>query len=202
MLIRIFAIACVAVLCTAPVLAQGPGLGVKAGVNLATERFAVEDGGPRLDWRTAGVGGVFLTLRLASWLELQPEALYAMKGARLDVDGAKSSVWLDYIEVPVLARVTRRGAGPLHYFVAAGPSVAFRVRARSRTEFGDVTEELDISDDLEHLDVGVAAGGGVERGRIVIEGRYTLGLTDVDSDKSDAVKVTSRTVSFTVGFRF
>jgi hypothetical protein len=201
MLIRISAIACgLAALCSAPAFAQG--LGVKGGVNVGTERFEGEDGGPSLDWRVGGVAGVFVTFPVRSWLELQPEALYSMKGARLNMDGVESSVLLDYLEVPVIARVTRRGGGPLHYFVAGGPTVAVRLRARSRTKFGSATEEIDISDELERLDFGVAAGGGIGRGRLVVEGRYTLGLKDIDKDRSDTVTVTNRTISVTVGLRF
>jgi hypothetical protein len=145
---------------------------------------------------------VFATLRLLSWLDLQSEGLYSMKGARLDLEGVQSSAWLDYLEVPILARVSRRGGGARRYFVAAGPSVGVRLRARSRTKFANSTEYVDIGDELERLDFGVAAGGGVELGSIVLDGRYTLGLTDIDKDKTDTVTVTNRTISFTAGFKF
>jgi hypothetical protein len=184
-----------------PALAQGLELGVKAGVNIATERFQGDEGSPSVDPRIGAVAGVFATLHLLSWLDLQSEGLYAMKGTRLDLEGVQSSVWLDYLEVPILARVSR-GGGARRYFVAAGPSVGVRLRARARTKFGDSTEEIDIGDELERLDFGVAAGGGVELGSFMLDGRYTLGLTDIDKDKTDTVTVTNRTISFTVGFKF
>jgi hypothetical protein len=185
-----------------PAVAQGFGLGVKGGVNVATERFQGDDGSPGVDPRIGAVAGVFATLRVLSWLDLQSEALYAMKGTRLDLEGVQSNVWLDYLEVPILATVSRRRGGARRYFVAAGPSVGVRLRGRSRTKFADSTEEIDIGDELERLDFGVAAGGGVALGSIVLDGRYTLGLTDIDKDKTDTVTVTNRTISFTVGFKF
>jgi hypothetical protein len=103
--------------------------------------------------------------------------------------------------VPLLARISRRG-GRLGYYAAGGPSIAFRLRALTRTKFGDATEEIDIADQVERLDFGVAAGGGVEFGSLVVDGRYTHGLKDIDKDKSDGVKITNRAVSLTVGFRF
>ncbi len=183
---------------------RGPrlGLGVKGGVNLATQRFEGEEDGPSLDPRIGVVAGVFANVPLLSWLHLQPEALFSMKGARLDVEGAASSVWLDYLELPVLARITRAGGGTRRYFVVGGPAIGVRLRARIRTDFGDSTEEINISDDVERLDLGVTAGGGVEIGSLVFDGRYTLGLKDIDKDKTDTVKVTNRAFSFTVGFRF
>jgi hypothetical protein len=189
-----------------PVMAQGSpprlGLGVKGGVNVATQRFEGEADGPSLDPRIAVVAGVFANVPLLSWLDLQPEALFSMKGARLDLEGAASSVWLDYLELPVLARISRPAGGTRRYFAVAGPAIGVRLRARTRTDFGDSTEELDISHDLERLDLSVTAGGGVEFGRLVLDGRYTLGFKDIDNDKTDAVEVTNRAFSFTVGFRF
>ena len=48
----------------------------------------------------------------------------------------------------------------------------------------------------------MVAGGGIEVGAVVIDGRYTHGLRDIDKDKSYTVKVTNRTWSLTAGFRF
>lgn len=180
---------------------HGFELGVKGGLNIANAKIEGETGGPSLDPRYGLVAGVFATIPLSSWLDLQPEALYAMKGGRLDLDGIKSTLALDYVEVPVLARVTR-GAGRRRYYVAGGPSFGLRVRARSRVDFGSSTEDIDVADSIERLDLGVAVGGGLEAGALVFDGRYTFGLKDVDKDKSDTVKVTNRAFSFTVGFRF
>jgi len=202
-LLRTFAVACgFALLGSFPAFAQVPGLGVKGGVNLATQRNAGDDDdGGGLKSRLGIVAGAFATFPLASWLEFQPEALYSVKGASADIEGVTASVQLDYLEVPLLARISRRG-GRLGYYAAGGPAIAFRLRALTRTKFGDATEEIDIADDVERLDFGVAVGGGVEFGSLVFDGRYTHGLKDVDKDKSDAVKVTNRAVSLTVGFRF
>ena len=190
-----------AALCPLPASAQWLGLGAKGGVSIATQGFEGDEGSPSLDSRIGGVAGVFATVPLLSWLDLQPEALYAMKGARLDLRGVESSVWVDYLEVPILARISRT-RGTIRYFGHAGPSIGVRLRARTRTKFRDAVEEIDIGDDLERLDVGMAAGGGVELGSIILDARYTLGFTDIDRDTTDAVKVTNRALSITAGFRF
>jgi hypothetical protein len=104
--------------------------------------------------------------------------------------------------VPVLARFSKHGAGRNGYYFAGGPFVAFRLRARTRATFSGATEEIDIGEDVERLDFGLTGGGGVEIGSWVFDGRYTHGLKDIDKDKSDSVKVTSRAVSITAGFRF
>ncbi len=203
MIARSVVVACAfALLCTATASAQGRTLGVKGGVNLATQRNTGEGDCADLQSRVGFVAGVFATLPLFSRLELQPEALFSSKGARVDLEGVDASLAVDYLEVPVLARFSRRGGGKLHYYVAGGPSVGFLLRAVTRTTFTTATEEVDISDQVNKFDFGVAMGGGVEIGSLVIDGRYTLGLQDIDKDKSDAVKTTNRAVSLTVGFKF
>jgi hypothetical protein len=186
----------------APARAQGLEVGVKGGLNVATITFSGNDAGPSLDPRIGAVVGGFVTLPIAAWIEVQPEVLYAMKGGTLDDRGVESHVDLDYLDVPVLARISRRGAGRRHYYVAGGPSFGLRLRARSRVDFGSSTEEIDISDDLERLDLGIAVGGGVAFGAIVFDGRYTFGLTDIDRDKTDDVTMKNRTISVTVGVKF
>lgn len=201
-MVRTCAGACaLALLCAQPAAAQGLTLGVKGGVNVATQRNSGgDDAGPGLQSRVGLVAGMFATMPLFSRLELQPEALFTSKGARVDLEGVKASLVADYLEVPVLARFSRRGA--FNFYLAGGPAVAFLLRAHSRTAFAGATEEIDITEQVNRVDVGVAMGGGVEFGSIVIDGRYTLGLLDIDKDKSDAVKTTNRAVSLTVGFTF
>ena len=188
--------------CGSPALAQIPGLGVKGGINLATQKTSGEDGGDDgLKSLPALVAGVFMTFPIASWLEFQPEALYSVKGSKFEDEAFVSKVLIDYLEVPMLARVSRRG-GRLGYYAAGGPYVALRLRARTRTEFSGATEELDIAEDVERLDFGVSAGGGVEWRSFVFDARYSHGVKDLDADRSDEIKVTNRAITLTAGFRF
>lgn len=191
----------VLLLASGNVAAQGLRPGVKAGVNLATARLGGDEGGSGFDSRVGLVGGVFVTWRPVSWLELQPEVLVSSKGAALDEAGIDARLVLDYLEVPLLARVSRRVSGATVY-AAAGPTVAWLLRAKSRVAFEGSTEEIDTKDDVEPFDVGVAMGGGVEMGAFVIDGRYTLGLSDIDADRSDTITIKNRALTMTAGFRF
>jgi hypothetical protein len=181
--------------------AQGLSFGARAGINIAEASFDSDADSPDTSARIGIVSGGFVTIPLVSWLELQPEALYSQKGAGFNEEGIDSSVRLDYVEFPILARVSRRGSG-LQYYIAGGPSFAVRVRARARADFSGATEEIDISDEVETTDFGVAFGGGIELGRLVVDARYTFGLKDVDKDDTDAVRVANRAFSFTAGVRF
>ena len=197
---RLVTLACAAYLAAAvPALAQGQSIGVKGGVSIATQATTGEGGGPSLDSRIGAVAGGFWTLPLGSWLDLQAEGLYVMKGARLTFSGIESTFALDYLEVPVLARV-RAGSGHRRYYAAGGPAFGFRLRARTRTAFSGSTEEIDVADQVEPIDIGIAAGGGMEFGRLIIDGRYSYGLSDIDKDASS--KTRNRAIAVTAGYRF
>jgi hypothetical protein len=197
--LRVASLACGAVLLlSSPSFAQGFGLGVKGGLNIATEEVKGDAGAPPFDPRYAAVAGAFVALPLSPWFGVQAEGLYSMKGAQLDFQGVKPSLQLDYAEVPVLAwvRFAHR------YHVAGGPSMGFLLRAKARTSFSGSATEMDVKDQLKAFDFGVAMGGGVELGSLILDGRYTLGLTDIDKDKSDTVTTKNRAISVTAGFRF
>lgn len=197
------AIACVLLLIAGAgsASAQDFRVGARAGANLATITVAPDDGGAAFEARTGLVAGVFATWRALSWLEVQPEVLYTSKGAALEQEGIDSQLVLDYVEVPLLARISKR-MPRVTVYAAAGPALAWRVAAKSRTVFSGTTEEIDLAEDVEPFDLGLAAGGGVEAGMFVIDVRYTLGLRDIDADKSDAVTIKTRAVSLSAGIRF
>jgi hypothetical protein len=186
-------------LSAAPSFAQGVSIGIKGGANAATIAFKGEPDASARRWLPAI--GAFAVLPVRWGLEFQPEVLYTMKGTRLRGSGAPSSVLLDYLEVPLLARVTMHAGGRRIYAVG-GPTAAFRLRARTRTEFSGSTEETDISDEVRRVDAGVAAGAGVEFGSLAVEGRYTFGLSNIDTDAASGARARTRTVSLTAGCRF
>jgi hypothetical protein len=198
---RIAATALAVVLLAAPsASAQTFQFGVKGGVNFAT--LSVEDGDSAFDSRIGAVIGGFVTWQAFSWLELQPEVLFSSKGAKVEESGISSNLIVDYLEMPILARYSRPLSDNWRIYVAGGPTLGVRLRARATTEFSGGTEEIDIDDDVEQMDFGVAVGGGVEVGRWMFDGRYTFGLSDIDANASDAATFRNRAISVTAGFRF
>src|SRR5688572_15400377 len=78
-----------AVVCGGSAFAQGVGKGVRGGVNLTTTETTDDTGGASLDWQPRAVFAGFITWRVASWLQVQPEVIYAMKGAKSEEFGIK-----------------------------------------------------------------------------------------------------------------
>ena len=196
------AIACVLLLLAGATGASAQTLlGARAGANAASVSVDPDDGGAAFETRLGLVAGAFATWRALSWLEVQPEVLYTSKGASLEQEGIDTQLVLDYVEVPLLARISKR-MPRVTVYAAAGPALAWRLRAKSRTVFSGATEEIDLAEDVEPFDLGIAAGGGVEAGRFVLDARYTLGLRDIDADKSDAVTMKNRAFTLSAGIRF
>ena len=192
------ALAAILLCCSAPAFAEGFQMGVKGGINFADVKFN-QSGTTSARWFP--LVGAFAILPPHWGVSLQPEVLYSMKGARLGGKGAPTSLMLDYLEMPMLGRVSMTAFGRRIY-VVGGPAFGLRVRARTRAEFSGVTEEIDISDELRRFDLGIAGGGGVELGALVFDARYTFGLTDIDKDKTDGAKARNRVFSLTGGWRF
>ena len=180
--------------------AQGLTYGAKGGVTLAT--ISEDPEGLGWGYRIGLAAGGYVALPLGSRLAIQVEGLFNQKGAKADDDGLVTTLKLDYIEVPVLVKyaVTHGGARSFHVF--GGPSVAFKVRSRATASFGDTTIDTNEDENIETVDLGVAAGAGIDFGRWSVDGRYTFGLSNLIKSEADEVKTRSRAISILAGIRF
>jgi hypothetical protein len=136
---------------------------------------------------------------------LQPELNYIQKGSKWEEGDASEKYTVNYLEVPVLAKVTFGEA--TKFYVNAGPSVAFGLGGKAKWEEGDESGETDIkfgdedesSDDYyieKGTDISFQIGAGViVAEKVMIDVRYGLGLTDLYDDGS----VKNNVLQFTVG---
>jgi opacity protein-like surface antigen len=181
---------------------QPAAVGVKAGMNFANLNFEGDGATVNLDQRKGFVGGLFVVWPATSRVALQTEALYSQKGAQMEEEGASAKIKLDYVDVPVLARFSSPVSGGTSFHVFAGPSFNFRVSAKAESSFEDEDESEDIDDDVERFDLGFVAGAGLEFGRFVVDGRYTWGLSNINKDESEDVKIKNRVFAVMAGIRF
>ena len=176
----------------APLAAQ-PTFGLKAGLNVAdvSNRYedieGVVDAQPRLGF----VGGVLVDLPLSPTLGVRAEALYSQKGARQvfeDFAEARGgevgdvTFKIDYLEVPLLARVAVEPTPTLEVGIMAGPAFAFKLN-----EGTDVDGEAIPGDDdtVESFDAGFAFGAEIGSGPFFVDLRYTLGLLNIATAELD-----------------
>jgi hypothetical protein len=168
--------------------------GAKAGATFATVDSESSDNQLRLGLAAGG----FVLWPLGSRLAVQPEVLLNQKGSKFDSELVEASFRIDYLEVPVLLRYNLSGS-PRPFFVFGGPSVAFKLHAESKADFGDQSIDDDISDQVEDVEWGLVVGGGKEFTRFFVEGRYTHGMKDIDALATD---IKNRAFTGLVGIRF
>ena len=128
-------------------------------------------------------GGGYVRFPITSRLSFQPEGLFVMKGVKLtEAAGAGDlSVRLYYLDVPMLVRFRTPAGSRTPVYVLAGPT--FGIKLGSSSTLNAPGETIDVAADpaVKTLDVGLAMGAGIERGRYLFEARFTAGLTDIGS---------------------
>ena len=194
-------LASILVFASAPAAADPPSYGLKAGLGIATlhGNLPTDPFFPHGTRRGFG-GGAAFTFGLGGGLALQPEVLFVTKGTSLGqvnvtdwngnvVGTAEVIQACNYVEIPVLLRVTTPTAGALSPFLVAGPAIGVLVSQKIVQQGMDGGWfQLDVA---RGTDVGIALGFGTEfgrgRARGTIESRYTLGMTPAtDASYSDA----------------
>lgn len=180
--------------------------GVRAGVN---SMILSGDDTDDLDRRTGFMVGGFALVDFAGPFALQPELMYVQKGATQEESIGGTTITgttkLDYIEIPVLAKVQLPVQGGFSPHLFAGPTLGFTVTAEAKTEGGGESETEDLSDEASETDVGLALGGGLDvnlaAGTLMIDVRYGLGLSNIDDTEGDQ-SVNNQGYMITVGFAF
>jgi hypothetical protein len=182
--------------------AQGVSGGITGGVNFATLSFDPNQDEFDFGTRTGMVLGGFVTFPLGQHAAIQPEGLFSQKGASGEELGVKATIKLDYIEVPVLFVYSSAPPGGSGFQLFGGPSAAFKVNSKATATFEGESVDQEFDEEIKDFDFGVVFGAGVSFGKFSVNGRYNLGLTDINNDETEPVKVRTRTFSVLGAVRF
>jgi hypothetical protein len=168
--------------------------GVKAGAVVTSVPNAGEvldqiSGVPSVDVssKIGLAGGGFVEFSFTESFSFQPELLFVMKGAKLDLptDAGTVTASINYLEFPLLARYNTSLSDTLDGFLLVGPSFGVKVGTNSEFDGSGGTVDLDLNPAIRSRDFGLAVGGGIERDPFFLEARYTFGLTDIATDIYD-----------------
>lgn len=200
----------------APLAARAAGVdaGVKGGVNMSD--LNVENTTDPEDSRSGMAAGAWVGLAVTNMFSIQPEALFMMKGdqGRDVVDGTEVTVTakLDYVQVPVLAKLALAPEATVRPTLFAGPTVGIntssKLSAKGENEDASAEVEVNLKDDTKPIEMGVVFGGGLEfpfgdsAQSFGVEARYDLGLTNVVDNPDTGGETRTRTLSIlgTYGF--
>jgi hypothetical protein len=160
-------------------------IGVKIGLNLATLKSDAA-GFDEYKKSLIGInGGLVLEKKVVPYLSLQGEVLFSQKGLYNKPDGGYDKIIINYLEIPLSVKIK---VGPTPLYFLAGPYFGYAMNGKHKYDNGveEKSEELDWDVyKLKRFDFGIHAGLGMKFGPIFIEGRYGLGLTDLNDDADD-----------------
>lgn len=131
--------------------------------------------------------GVSFQAGITPHFSMVSEAYFIMKGGKVESNNPltadKRTLRLYTIEIPLLARYH---AGK--FYVNAGPSLAYNLTGQVKSDESSTTLSFSNSTDgFKRLDAGVQVGAGytfrVKKRQIVLDVRYSYGLTNISYDK-------------------
>lgn len=169
--------------------------GIKGGLNISTITNADVDGvnSKSLVGFHVGFFGEFM---LGDKFAIQPEVLYSTQGTKIEFEGIKGDLKLDYIAIPVMAK----------YYVAdsfsleLGPQIGFLVSAKAKSG----GESEDVKDELKSTDVSLNFGLGYDiTENFMIGARYNLGLTRLQDELLPGEDESKNSVfQISIGYKF
>ena len=157
--------------------------------------------------------GGFINYEINEIFSLQPELLYTMKGVKFDGNGyfygynfnTDIIYKTDYIEIPLLGKLTVAKNSGITPFLLFGPFFAYntssKLKVKVEVEGESDSDEVDFNY-IKEIDYGLILGGGFETSSgILIDIRYNLGLISVN-DASDDIITKNQVILIMMGFCF
>ena len=189
--------------------AQGLSGGISGGLSLAT--LSGDDASDDLDYRKGLVAGAFLDLPLGEIIGVTSGLYYVQKGFSQEVGGDDVALKLDYLEVPVLLRVSVAGGEAMGISVFLGPTLGFQMKCEGEAD--QVSADCDVFDfpgsdfdPSKSFDLGAAFGAGLAFAlsggtSILANAVYDIGLTSIDDSTAER-DVKNEAILLQVGLGF
>lgn len=183
--------------------AQSPvNFGVKGGVNIANI-----SGDEDSDSRSGIHAGVVLDFSLPALpIGIESGIYYTQKGAELTEQGITLTGKLDYIEVPVLAKLRLGPPGPFSPHLVLGPYAAYNVNAELEASDGSASASEDLSDVTSDFDFGGIVGVGADFSlgltKLNISARYSFGFSNINDTDFDTDDESHRVFMISAGIMF
>jgi len=171
---------------SATIQAQLLQLGVKGGVNFASQ---TGDAFPEQNFDKEGItsfhAGLVAEIKLLEKFSVQPELLYSTQGATYKNAIQEYKNELGYISIPVMAKFYLTDS----FSLEVGPQASFLVSEKN---------DFDV-EDAETFEFGLNAGLGFKITKnFFLQGRYGLGLTEASKNAD----IKNSTVQLSAGFMF
>lgn len=160
--------------------------GAKGGLNLSNVNVSGEGVSVNYSSKPGILLGAFVNVPLSEGFSVQPEALFAGYGAKIEGE----TLGLSYISVPVMFKY----GFSEKFYGEAGPQLGILLSAKAAGE--------DFSAEMKSTDFLLSVGGGVHlTEKVNIGVRYTYGLSNT-AIESYGEKMTNRGLGIFAGITF
>jgi hypothetical protein len=176
--------------------------GVLGGLNLANVTVDPTPTGIDFSNLTGFAAGGVLNFEFTGGFGIQVEPMYIQNGAKVSSGSIEEKIKVNYIDIPVILMYTfATGQGEVEPYVMAGPVLGIRLSAKE-TNGG----EVDIKDYTKGSNFGGTFGAGVKipvgMNRIFIEGRYTIGFSDINNGIATNTTIKTKGIQVLAGITF
>jgi len=162
------------------VFAQPPKFGLKAGLNVATLTDV-----PGLNWsnRIGLHAGALAHIHITPQFAVQPEVVYSGQGAKYTINGEEHTLGLDYINIPVQLQYMFDNG----FRIQTGPQLGLLINTKDKVN--GQNSQFFSSEDFKSTDVSWTFGlGYLTYSGLGIDGRYNLGLTNINDAGANSLK--------------
>lgn len=173
-------------------------IGLKGGPNFASIDTK-ESAGANYKNRTGFHAGAFALIKLTK-IGIQPEILFSQQGSSVKYSGQPNlESNFSYFNVPIILKLyTIAGIN-----IQAGPQFGF-ITAAEQEYFDNATQRVrteDIKNKLKGSDVSLALGLGWDLPfGLTVDGRYNLGLSDINDGGGESIK--NQVWQVSIGYKF
>ncbi|WP_162425862.1 porin family protein [Pontibacter pudoricolor] len=196
-------------------MAQTISVGPRLGVNFGTQKIPGSDADFAKNWNDNAeantglqIGGV-ANIKFNETFSVQPELLFTQKGYKYEGDTRSVTGKYDYLELPVLAKISF-GSPDFQGFITAGPTFGYWASGKDTYKIGgsEFSEDVDFDNDnyIENRSeiggsIGVGFAAYLGGGSLNFDVRYGAGFSSV-YDSSDDDKLKNRGISVSLAYLF
>ena len=181
----------IAAISTASYGQAGCSAGIKGGLNFAS--IDHESASEIYDTRTGYNVGAFVNIKIQR-IGIQPELMFSSQGSTLDLS-SETIHKFNYLNIPVVLKFY-----PVDFLsLQAGPQFGFLTSAK------EVVDNIsqDIKTIYKDSDLSLILGIGLELPfGLNIDGRYNVGISDINDDPNTTALLKNQVYQISVGFRF
>ena len=177
------------ILAAGSVSAAAADFGFKGGINIAN--IYGDDSEDETSWKNGFAGGIFFDWGITPLFGIQPELLYVQDGSKTDFLEVDWQLKFNYLQIPVLAKVDLPVGGSLIPVLYAGPYVSVLLDSKLTLKDDNNSATVGLTDYTKSYDTGLVFGAalefGVGPGKMTLEGRYNLGMTEIDDGIGEGI---------------